>query len=240
MRSAIILPYLMMGALVATYFLAPDKDDQEVNVLSYELAANPHGYKVNENEVSALKQRIELLEQENQQLRLENQNITAQLTRQESQPLPQGNFTAVDVENKVNEKIATINSARTFSDKLMEKMRASPEYNLTRDLEEEFEKESVDPTWAIPYEGELHQLFETSAELRGLALESIHCKAQRCQIKVLLTSLAEANQASEALNQAMEQANPNIVRTPVITTLASEENTLSWYLARDNSISLLK
>ncbi len=109
-----------------------------------------------------------------------------------------------------------------------------------KDLAAKFDEEIVDAQWAPDYEEKLYNLLG-SDELSGSVVpQSIVCKSQRCQIKVAVASVEQANQVMQSFSEAVISSQLSIDKSMVISAPDVDAGVVSLYVARDVNVRIFE
>jgi hypothetical protein len=106
------------------------------------------------------------------------------------------------------------------------------------DLAGKFDAEAVDSQWAPDYEARLNTLLESDSVSNNFAPQSVICKSRRCQIKVAITSIEQANQVMETFSTAINNNQLAIDKSMVVSAPDMEEGVVSLYVARDADVKI--
>lgn len=107
-----------------------------------------------------------------------------------------------------------------------------------KDLAGKFETEAVDSQWAADYESRLYRLLESDALAGSVTAQSIVCKSRRCQIKVAISDIEQANKIMESFSQAVNSNQLSIDKSMVVSAPDMSEGVVSLYVARDASVKI--
>lgn len=107
-----------------------------------------------------------------------------------------------------------------------------------KDMATKFEAETVDGQWATDYESRLYNLFESDALAGKVVPQSVVCKSRRCQIKVAVVDIDQANQTMESFSKALNDNQLAIDKSMVVSAPDLAEGVVSLYVARDGSVKI--
>lgn len=107
-----------------------------------------------------------------------------------------------------------------------------------KDMATKFEAETVDGQWAPDYESRLHNLFESDALAGKVVPQSVVCKSRRCQIKVAVVDIDQANQTMESFSKALNDNQLAIDKSMVVSAPDLTEGVVNLYVARDASVKI--
>lgn len=107
-----------------------------------------------------------------------------------------------------------------------------------KDMATKFEAETVDGQWATDYESRLYNLFESDALAGKVVPQSVVCKSRRCQIKVAVADIDQANQTMESFSKALNDNQLAIDKSMVVSAPDVEAGVVSLYVARDGSVKI--
>jgi hypothetical protein len=107
-----------------------------------------------------------------------------------------------------------------------------------KDLATKFETETVDSQWAAGYESKLYSLLESDALAGNIAAQSIVCKSRRCQIKVAISDIEQANQVMQSFSEAINNNQLAIDKSMVVSAPDVSEGVVNLYVARDASVKI--
>ncbi len=107
-----------------------------------------------------------------------------------------------------------------------------------KDLAAKFETETVDSQWAIDYESRLYSLLESDALSGSIVPQSIVCKSRRCQIKVAISDIEQANQVMQSFSEAINNNQLSIDKSMVVSAPDVSEGVVSLYVARDANVKI--
>ncbi len=107
-----------------------------------------------------------------------------------------------------------------------------------KDLAAKFENEAVDSQWAVDYESRLYNLLESDALAGSVTAQSIVCKSRRCQIKVAISDIEQANKIMESFSQALNNNQLSIDKSMVVSAPDVSEGVVSLYVARDANVKI--
>ena len=107
-----------------------------------------------------------------------------------------------------------------------------------KDMATKFEAETVDGQWATDYESRLYNLFESDALAGKVVPQSVVCKSRRCQIKVAVADIDQANQTMESFSKALNDNQLAIDKSMVVSAPDLTEGVVSLYVARDGNVKI--
>lgn len=107
-----------------------------------------------------------------------------------------------------------------------------------KDMAAKFETETVDGQWAADYESRLYNLLETDALAGKVVPQSVVCKSRRCQIKVAVANIDEANQAMQSFSAAINNNKLSIDKSMVVSAPDIDAGVVSLYVARDGNVKI--
>lgn len=107
-----------------------------------------------------------------------------------------------------------------------------------KDMAAKFETETVDGQWATDYEARLNNLFESDALAGKVVPQSVVCKSKRCQIKVAVADIDQANQTMESFSKALNDNQLSIDKSMVVSAPDLTEGIVNLYVARDASVKI--
>ncbi len=107
-----------------------------------------------------------------------------------------------------------------------------------KDMAAKFETEAVDGQWASDYESRLYNLFDTDTLAGKVVPQSVVCKSRRCQIKVAVANIDEANQAMQSFSEAINNNQLSIDRSMVVSAPDLDAGVVSLYVARDGNVKI--
>ncbi|PUA27336.1 MAG: hypothetical protein B0W54_12145 [Cellvibrio sp. 79] len=107
-----------------------------------------------------------------------------------------------------------------------------------KDMASKFEAETVDGQWATDYESRLYNLFESDALAGKVVPQSVVCKSRRCQIKVAVADIDQANQTMESFSKALNDNQLAIDKSMVVSAPDLTEGVVSLYVARDGNVKI--
>lgn len=245
--SALLLIAMIVGII---YFLTSSEQvawDDNQHQTDNEIAALTE-----ENQI--YKTKLQILEQANQQLRLELARIQKPSRQsdatEKTHVLPvHGSSNNLNPKNLEEATTDTRPSKPTMKQILAanEAMQEIPKYlatfsgapaDINADLKKKFEAESADPEWAENYEVKLHQLFSVNDTLSKYNPESISCKSTRCQIKIPISDYDESNEVVSALSKMLEMNQLGLENALVFTVPDLSKGYVDYYVGRDSSVKL--
>ncbi|HSX85029.1 MAG TPA: hypothetical protein VLE50_06455 [Cellvibrio sp.] len=235
MRITYAFTYLIIGGLIG--FIINDHQQADVSPTSIPGIIDSSTCTA---DASRLTDTITFLEYDHQQLHRRYLELLAQNKVQTPGEInPQQPANQSDITQQLTQHLAAIDYARTFSQSLTDKILSKPNYNFSQDIEQQFFNQPVDPSWSVTRENHLQELFQSHAELRQLALESIECRTDGCQVKLLVADFHAADQTRDALINAIT-AGTGKVSPVVIAAPHPESHQLNLYIARSNDKQLLQ
>lgn len=107
-----------------------------------------------------------------------------------------------------------------------------------KDMAAKFETEAVDGQWASDYESRLYNLFDSDALAGKVVPQSVVCKSRRCQIKVAVANIDEANQAMQSFSEAINSNKLSIDKSMVVSAPDLDAGVVSLYVARDGNVKI--
>lgn len=107
-----------------------------------------------------------------------------------------------------------------------------------KDLAAKFETEPVDSQWAADYESRLYSLLESDALSGSIVAQSIVCKSRRCQVKVPISDIEQANQVMQSFSEAINKNQLSIDKSMVVSAPDVNEGVLSLYVVRDANVKV--
>ncbi|GGY61053.1 hypothetical protein GCM10011613_00500 [Cellvibrio zantedeschiae] len=104
-------------------------------------------------------------------------------------------------------------------------------------IKNNFANESVDSSWANPYQHQLENFFtESFADIHP---QYIECRSTRCRITIPASDQKKSSELSQTLTQGIFNNNAGITKKIFIEP-TTNDGTLNFYLARNDNINLLQ
>lgn len=218
-----------VGAML-TYFLVVD-DNQDVINKSVSVPAE----KIQSNNSQATNVYTDYI----RQLEELNRQLTKDLQAARSSQLVTNSKRSVDQQQAEldSAKFEDYYKARKNSDDFSQYLQTVGTGNgagYVKDLAEKFEAEIVDSQWATDYESRLYSLLESG----NIVPQSIMCKSRRCQIKVVIGDIEQANQVMQSFSEAINNNQLSIDKSMVVSAPDVNEGVVSLYLARDVNVKI--
>ena len=129
-------------------------------------------------------------------------------------------------------------SARKNSEAFRQYLQNVSSAGYVKDLAGKFDAEAVDSQWATDYEARLNTLLESDSVSNSFLPQSVICKSRRCQIKVAITSIEQANQVMETFSAAINNNELAIDKSMVVSAPDMDEGVVSLYVARDADVKI--
>lgn len=129
-------------------------------------------------------------------------------------------------------------NARKNSEAFSQYLQSVSSTGYVKDLAGKFEAEAVDSQWATDYEARLNSLLEMDSVADSFVPQSVICKSRRCQIKVAITSIEQANQVMQAFSEAVNSNQLAIDKSMVVSAPDMDEGVVSLYVARDANVKM--
>ncbi len=129
-------------------------------------------------------------------------------------------------------------NARKNSETFSQYLQNVSSTGYVKDLAGKFDAEAVDSQWATDYEARLNILLESDSVSNSFLPQSVICKSRRCQIKVAITSIEQANQVMETFSAAINNNQLAIDKSMVVSAPDMDEGVVSLYVARDADVKI--
>jgi hypothetical protein len=129
-------------------------------------------------------------------------------------------------------------NARKNSEAFSQYLQNVSSTGYVKDLAGKFDAEAVDSQWATDYEARLNTLLESNSVSNSFLPQSVICKSRRCQIKVAITSIEQANQVMETFSAAINSNELAIDKSMVVSAPDMEEGVVSLYVVRDADVKM--
>lgn len=105
-----------------------------------------------------------------------------------------------------------------------------------QDLATKFDAETVDNEWAPGYEDKLYRLLDSDEMATSVVAQSVVCKSRRCQIKIPITNLEQANEIMQSVSSAINSNQIGIDKSMVVSAPDIGAGIVNLYVVRDASV----
>lgn len=229
---------LVSGLLAATYTFFPSSEQQANK--RQDIAVSLPG---EVSKISHLQKRIEILENENRDLRRKL------IPSQARNPRP-------DNESEYKEK--TINSDRESGQQetdmlalseveAIERIKKTEEWlsnqsegqSVDEKLEQDFSEETRDSDWAFSYEDKIYTSLAQNEALNNINWGPITCKSSRCQIEAYTHNIENYNEISQLFSEQFSNGSMGLEVTQVLASLDRDTGIIKLYIGRNSGDSLV-
>ena len=142
---------------------------------------------------------------------------------------------ATSSENSIIENL----EQQLAAQKIIQRFTTTSVDNIYKELDADFESQTIDDSWARDYEDKLYELFSTTDSLVNVSLQSVECRSNMCKLTIPASDAEDANNTLEHLSHAVKADN-QVNDGDMIANAQIHKNITTVYLSRNKSYSLIK
>lgn len=184
-----------------------------------------------------------------QQLEAQNQKLISELAALRADGIAQTKMAKAKIEgikqfagNPAQSNIADCEAyynMRKNSEDFSQYLQAAAVNNASgyvHDLAIKFDAETVDSEWAPGYEDKLYRLLDGDDMATSVVAQSVVCKSRRCQIKIPIANIEQANEVMQSVSSAINGNQIGIDKSMVVSAPDIGAGIVNLYVVRDASV----
>lgn len=125
-----------------------------------------------------------------------------------------------------------INEAEALYNWLNDSLLTSSDFDLNREMQIGFERESINVFWAEEQEAKMQNVFNVNSDFSGIALKEVSCRSTQCRLSIAITDMDQANTLVELVSKAVQDEQPY---STVIATPDEQAGVTKIYISNDRN-----